>query len=529
MDGRAKVFVSHTTRDKRDHALAHKLASGLRLRGAKVWIAPDSIPPGERWAEEIVAGVMEQSTHFVVILSAGSVQADWVLREIDLARRRLERDAGYSVLPLVVGSLGAFAGKAFLDTLQRLPYHDEFPAQLEAVAEAIGLRPSAVVALPPTAASPAEFVGREYVLEAVEAFMAGHRNGYFLLEGDPGAGKSAILAELVRRSGCLAHFNVRALGVNTARQFLESVCGQLIARYGLDHPSLPPEATRDGGFLSRLLEEASGRLGPAEQLVIAVDALDEVDLTGHPEGPNVLYLPARLPDRVYFVASRRQVALPFTVHAPQELYDLLEHREETDRDVRTYVERAAARAGVRSWVDRRGLDPAAFVSELVGHSEGNFIYLRYILPEIEAGRYDDLDVEALPRGLEGYYEDHWRRMGMTARPLPRSKIRIVYVLSELRRPLSRRLIAELAADERLGLDELTVQEVLDEWDQFLHEQVVEGTRRYSVYHTSFRDFLHRKDIVQAAGVTIEAINELISDSLWGELFGDEAPDRTRAT
>jgi len=30
--------------------------------------------------------------------------------------------------------------------------------------------------------------------------------GYFTIEGDPGAGKSAILAEYVRRTGCIAHF-----------------------------------------------------------------------------------------------------------------------------------------------------------------------------------------------------------------------------------------------------------------------------------------------------------------------------------
>jgi hypothetical protein len=81
------------------------------------------------------------------------------------------------------------------------------------------------------------------------------------------------------------------------------------------------------------------------------------------------------------------------------------------------------------------------------------------------------------------------------------------------------LIAEFAGEE-----ELTVQEVLDDWDQFLHEQRAEGQTRYSVYHASFRDFLYRKDIVQAAGVTLKEINALIADSLWDELFGDKPSD-----
>jgi hypothetical protein len=107
-------------------------------------------------------------------------------------------------------------------------------------------------------------------------------------------------------------------------------------------------------------------------------------------------------------------------------------------------------------------------------------------------------------------------MGMMARPLPRPKIKIVYILAEVREPVSRDLICDFS-DE----DALTVQEVLDEWDQFLHEQQVGSQTRYSVYHASFRDFLHRKDIVQAAGVTIREINALIADDLWESLFGDE--------
>jgi len=68
---------------------------------------------------------------------------------------------------------------------------------------------------------------------------------------------------------------------------------------------------------------------------------------------------------------------------------------------------------------------------------------------------------------------------------------------------------------------LTVQEVLDEWEQFLHKQSVEQETCYSVYHASFRDFLHRKDIVQAAGVSLKAIKKQKSDTLWEAMFGDE--------
>jgi hypothetical protein len=67
-----------------------------------------------------------------------------------------------------------------------------------------------------------------------------------------------------------------------------------------------------------------------------------------------------------------------------------------------------------------------------------------------------------------------------------------------------------------------VQEVLDGWDQFVREQLREdGMKLYSICHASFRDFLHRKDIVQAAGVTLEGIHGLIAGDLWNSLFADE--------
>ena len=93
-----RVFLSHTTRDRRDHALAHALARGLRARGAEVWIAPDSIPPGERWLESLVAGVLVGCTHFVVIVSAASRGAEWVQQEIGLAKARAAADPAFKVL-----------------------------------------------------------------------------------------------------------------------------------------------------------------------------------------------------------------------------------------------------------------------------------------------------------------------------------------------------------------------------------------------------------------------------------------------
>lgn len=357
------------------------------------------------------------------------------------------------------------------------------------------------------------FVGRDYVFDAIDRFIASHASGYFVIQAPPGLGKSALMAEYVRRTGCIAHFNSRALGVTGASQFLQNVCAQLIADAGLSYPALPSEATRDGAFLLELLREAG------EPLVITVDALDEVDASMHPDGANVLFLPPTLPDGVHFVMTRRNADVPLMTHSPVEVLDLLAHPAENRADVETYLRHALERPALRSWVAARGHTNADFVVTLADLSENNFMYLHHVLPELEHGAYRDLTIDRLPAGLVGYYDDHWRHMGMTTKPLPRLKLRIIYVLCEARQPLSRKLLTDFAGDAELPADELQVQEVLDDWRQFLLDDLTPEYTRYSLYHASFREFLHRKDIVQAAGVTIERVNALIADNLWSSVFG----------
>ena len=361
-----------------------------------------------------------------------------------------------------------------------------------------------------------DFVGRTYVFDAIANFLTNQPNGYFIIEGDPGMGKSAILAEYVRRTGCVAHFNVQG-EYETVEEFLKTLRAELTGRYKLAPPPIPADVKQYGSFLNELLAEvAQNRNG--ERVVIAIDALDEVDSANQPTTGNILHLPRYLHEGIYFLMTRRRgVEIPFITDAPQELFKMMDYKNQSREDVRTYINnRANGSELLRQRIAERGETETDFIDKITDKSENNFMYLVYVLQGIENGLYQDLSLEMFPQGLEQYYEFHWRDMGMTAKPRPVTKINIVYHLAESHQPLSRQLVAEYV-DEL----ELTVQEVLDEWEQFLHKQSVEQETCYSVYHASFRDFLHRKDIVQAAGVSLKAIKKQKSDTLWEAMFGDE--------
>jgi hypothetical protein len=144
------------------------------------------------------------------------------------------------------------------------------------------------------------------------------------------------------------------------------------------------------------------------------------------------------------------------------------------------------------------------------------MYLHYIVPEIESGTYQQLPASQLPKGLAAYYDDHWERMGMRSDPPPLDKLRIVYAMAQAKSAVSRQLITSLFRQ-----NPVFVQRVIDDWLQFLHEQTVAGEPRYSLYHTSFREFLHDKEQVKAAGELIAEVTAAYSETIWRVLMEGE--------
>ncbi|MEG5061680.1 ATP-binding protein [Microcoleus sp. A2-C5] len=362
-----------------------------------------------------------------------------------------------------------------------------------------------------------DFTGRKFVFEAMSRFLLENPKGYFVLEADPGVGKSSIMAMYVllldRR--CVVHFNSQSQGIVRPEQFLENVCTQLIQVFKLDYPRLPENATRDGIFFSRLLREVSAKLN-GKKLIFVVDALDEVDLSLQSSGSNVLYLPDSLPKNVYFLVSKRPESL--SMPANHQVFDLMQFCAESLEDIKDNIEkRTSNSSSIQDWINRQNLSREQFVAVVAQKSQNNFMYLRYVLNDIDSGKYSDVSLQDLPRELEGYYEKHWARMEMAVRDkeLRRRKLKVIYLLTKTRKPVACDILADFAEE-----DALDVQEVLKDWEQFLRRSN-NTPPGYSIYHASFQNFLHRIDVVQKAGVSLRDIENMISDNLWEELYGDE--------
>ena len=94
-----QVFIGHA---HEDDGIAHRLAADLRNHGWRVWIAPDSIAPGETWVDAINRG-LEASSSYVLVLTPAASSSPWVNTEtnvaISLEHQRLMRFIPLDVAP----------------------------------------------------------------------------------------------------------------------------------------------------------------------------------------------------------------------------------------------------------------------------------------------------------------------------------------------------------------------------------------------------------------------------------------------
>jgi hypothetical protein len=442
------------------------------------------------------------------------------------ATGKIKLKESYKQANLTIEELAAKANVS-QDTIKRLLGTKECingveRRQVTQIAKALGIEPTDIVdpkdwnadnSLPPEfesliAEKIKTFCGRRFVFDTFKQFITENPHGYFTIIGDAGMGKSSIVAKYVSEHKSPCYFNIRVEGRNRPELFLESIRQQLIDRY-----QLPNSEDAD---LPTLLAKVTGKLTAGQPLVIAVDALDEVE---QEPGENLLHLPTTLPDNVYFLLTRRpyhlgKKRLSVSPGVPVKELDLTDDQyvNFNQDDIKEYIlfvinADSDYKDGLRKWIQERGILDASFVEQLANKSENNFMYLRYVLPAIAKGDYNDLSLKQLPDGLQEYYQNHWVQMGLEAKPGQLMEI-VLYILLEIGTPIDCEMIAGIAKE-----DECDVEAVLDEWVEYLKKQKVDREICYGIYHASFLDFLKAKREMDSKRKLFREVNQRITEYL----------------
>jgi hypothetical protein len=368
------------------------------------------------------------------------------------------------------------------------------------------------------------FVGRGFLFRELDAVVAdpAQPSGYMLITAEPGLGKTALMAQLVKTRGCVHHFNVTSLDIRSPRQFVENICGQLIVKYGLE-PTPSPAAPADlGGYLSATLDAAAAARGD-EPVVLLVDAVDEATDDGLPAGANRLFLPRDLPPGVFIVLTSRPLADYRLVVERLRLVPLREDSEDNQRDVEDYIRGFVARhedamvAAIADW----DVAEDEFVRTLQQRSEGNFMYLKHVLPDLRDRRLDKQsigDVYSLPAGIREYYRWHWRRTrdsdpaGFESVTKP-----VICAFATAKEPVTVKEVVRWTRTRWPALDPARILAVVAYWRPFLDEVRPAGEPpRFRVYHASFKNFLEE---VEGLGL----YEDLIIDSALAAVAGFGVP------
>lgn len=351
------------------------------------------------------------------------------------------------------------------------------------------------------------FCGRRFVFDTFQQFIKENPHGYFTIVGDAGMGKSSIAAKYVWEHQSPCYFNILVERRNRPELFLKSIRRQLIDRY-----QLPNSEDAD---LPTLLAKVAGKLTAGDRLVIAVDALDEVE---QEPGGNLLHLPKNLPTNVYFLLTRRPYSLDkkrLLVDVPEKELDLRDsdYVNFNQDDIKEYIRfvintDSDHKNGLRNWIQTRNIADTNFVEQVAKKSENNFMYLRYVLPAIANDYYNDLDLKQLPDGLQEYYQSHWVNMKMEAKPGQLMEI-VLYILLEIATPIPCEMIAGIAE-----VDECDVKKVLEyKWVEYLKKQNVDEEICYTIYHASFLDFLKTKREMDSKRKMFKEVNQRIAEYL----------------
>lgn len=351
------------------------------------------------------------------------------------------------------------------------------------------------------------FVGREWLFEKIDLWRFDEGEKGLMLVGDPGTGKSAFLAELVRRNpdqSVAAHFFCQAGDSLTLlpSRFVRTISKMLeatISGYGKKIGEKPiKEAMADRvcedtpsiAFRDGVLGALSSLQPPENQqtFFLVVDSLDEA-ATSKADSSIADILAsslASLPPWMRLITTTRRDGNILQKFPQCRRIDLDIKSAETGGDIHAYINARLQSAGLAEKLRADGKTQKEVMRILEEKSDGNFLYVKNALIGVDIGSDSFARLPDLPRGLDGSYRNFLRRLFSDSTGESFSEARpLIEALIAAREPLSLDEFAEVA-ERNLNADFLKLVQRLE---QILSCTESTGRMKFSLCHPSWRDWL----------------------------------------
>lgn len=328
------------------------------------------------------------------------------------------------------------------------------------------------------------FEPREWLVAEIDKFINDCENGYFILEAEAGLGKTCFLARLAKSRGYIQHFIIRK--PNNATWALKNLVAQLIERGYLDD-----DIDRTYNF-ERLLSLAAKKIRASEnkKIIIIIDALDEAEKQLDPN-ENVLGLPYTLQKSVYIIVSQRpgSTSLKISPDTCRKPFPLTNTDPNSKQDIEKFLDREYDRLKIDIVLKDPKYSKNEFAKILSEKAAGVWIYLHFILKEIEYNNSTKLDLEALPRDLTTYYYNYW-----SDRSDPTLYLPLIASLAVIQEAVTRNTLACFSYPDRPKNEYERIDKLLNiEWRPFISvksppKSVRESPPKYSFYHITLCEF-----------------------------------------
>ncbi len=543
---KVRLFLSYG-RTEAGVRLAERLEADLSFLGYAVWRDRTQIQHGRPWSSEIEDG-LRSSQLVVAMLTPHAVRQESVcLIELEYAQQALK----LPIVPLLAEPCDppfVIYRLDYIDLCSWNDSEDQYKAGFRRLVDAVLSR---LRGEPPRFQSwerrfpqfdfgpflfdrRRDFCGREWLFSRIDAWrLAADRKRALLITGDPGIGKSAIVAQLVHTNPdgqVLAYHCCRSDTPETLRaaRFVRCVAGMLAGRLegyarqlndpkveeALSHSACEtdPASAFEEGILNPL-HKLSEPSGGAKYLLI--DALDEA-LTLK-QGLSILGLLSpsrleRLPGWLRVVATTR--GEPDVLEHLSGLRAEVLNAQDPDNldDVERFLTHRLGQDKLTALREATGVATNEAIRRLREKSEGNFLWARQALESIERGEFSFDRLEDLPSGLPGLYRAFFERhFPDDASYAPARKLLEVVVAAA--EPLTAGQLAEAS-----GLDpDYELPSALGRLASYLPER--DG--KHVVFHKSLADWLTApatfKTTIRNFAVKARRGHQSLADLGWKEL------------
>ena len=196
-----------------------------------------------------------------------------------------------------------------------------------------------------------------------------------------------------------------------------------------------------------------------------------------------------LPRGVYFIVSQRPVAVGLqidTTRTPRYIIRFSDYADKNLDDMNVFLKEASKWPKINEVLNKSGVTSDPFVTILRDRCQGVWIYLHFIIYEIEHGKRTPLDLNTLPVGLSQYYASYWSQWRDQDKAawydmyLP-----VLTTLAKIQESVTIETLIHLA---KIDIKLLYFQRIIKEdWMPFLTISQ-EGKIHIRFYHATLQDF-----------------------------------------